>query len=320
MMPPMVRTTTSPSPKTGAFSEPRDGRPGSISRRALIAAGGAALAVSAIIVPAPASSAPKARLWERWTAHDPSSTDTVDHGAWDHLLARYLRESEDGINRFAYRDVTALDRALLEDYIARLTRLHVSTFGRPEQYAYWVNLYNATTVSLILSHYPVDSILDIDISPGLFRFGPWDAKLLAVEDEELTLNDIEHRILRPIWQDPRTHYALSCAALGCPNLAPHSFTAANTDALLESGARAYVNHKRGLEYRNGDLIVSKIYDWFREDFGGSEEGVIAHLRRYAAGDLARRLGRVNGIVRYRYDWTLNDAANDRGTQAKAASQ
>ena len=86
--------------------------------------------------------------------------------------------------------------------------------------------------------------------------------LLQIEDEEVSLNDIEHRILRPIWKDPRLHYALNCASLGCPNLQPESFHPGNVESLLNSGARDYINHPRGSLFENeDDLLLSKIYDW-----------------------------------------------------------
>ncbi len=250
--------------------------------------------------------APKARLWERWTAHDPSAKATLDHSAWDRFLARYSVESPDGILRVAYGRVTAEDRAALDAYIDALAGVPVSRLARPEQRAFWINLYNALTIQVILEHYPVETIRDIDISPGLFADGPWDKKLIEIEGERVSLNDIEHRILRPIWKDPRLHYAVNCASLGCPNLQVVAFTAATSDSLLDAGARAYVNHPRGASFENGRLRVSSIYAWFTEDFGDSEAGVIAHLRRYAEPALEAKLARLKTIDDHAYDWRLND--------------
>ena len=250
--------------------------------------------------------APAADLWPRWTAHDAASGLAVDHGAWSAFLGRYLVTAHpSGINRLRYEDVTPADRAGLAAYLDRLQAVPISRYRRPEQRAYWINLYNALTVRVVLDHLPVLTIRDIDISPGWFSDGPWDASLARVEGEPLTLNDIEHRILRPIWRDPRLHYAVNCASLGCPNLAPTAYTAANSEALLEQAARAYVNHPRGAAFRDGDLVVSSIYRWFQEDFGGSEAGVLRHLRRYAAGRLAERLRDHRGGLDHAYDWTLN---------------
>jgi hypothetical protein len=251
--------------------------------------------------------APKADLWPRWESHDPSSSVVVDHSAWDRFLNRYLiTDHPSGINRLRYGDVTAKDRQELGSYIDSLQGTPVSRLNRDEQMAYWINLYNAVTVKVILDHYPVSSITKIDLSSGLFSRGPWDAKLLEVEGEEVSLNDIEHRILRPIWQDPRVHYAVNCASIGCPNLQNLAYTAANLEVLLEKGAREYINHPRGASFQGKKLVLSSIYDWFQEDFGGSEEGVLRHLRRYAAAELAGRLDGYSGRIDYAYDWSLNE--------------
>ncbi len=254
-----------------------------------------------------ARAAPRAELWARWTAHDPASPATVDHGPWDRFLEAHVRPGADGVNRVAYAEVTAAGRRALAAYIDGLARVPIGRHRRPEQRAYWINLYNALTVRLVLDHLPVASIRDIDISPGFFADGPWGKKLVAVAGEAVSLDDIEHRILRPIWRDPRLHYALNCAALGCPQLLPQAFTAANAERLLERAARAYVNHPRGVRWDGGELVVSSIYAWYREDFGGGEAGVLAHLRRYAAPGLARRLEAADGIDGHAYDWRLNDA-------------
>ena len=252
--------------------------------------------------------APKAELWPRWQAHDPGSGASVDHGAWQRLLDSYLAPGADGVNRFAYGRVSPADREALNAYVAHLAATRVGALKRAEQLAYWINLYNALTVRLVLDHYPVASIRDIAISPGLFAVGPWGKPLIEVEGEALTLNDIEHRILRPIWGDPRIHYGVNCASIGCPDLQARAFTAETAEALLEAAARAYVNHPRGARVEAGRLTVSSIYAWFREDFGANEAGVIAHLKPYAVPELATALEAVEAIDAYEYDWALNDAA------------
>lgn len=251
--------------------------------------------------------APPARLWERWTAHDPQSSLRVDHAAWDGFLSRYRRAAPDGSARMAYRAVTPADREALEGYLSILVGVAVDRLSRPEQYAYWANLYNALTVRTVLFAYPVASIRDINLSGGVFVRGPWDVKLATVAGEGLTLNDIEHRILRPIWRDPRTHYVLNCASIGCPDIPARALTAATAEALLEQGARAYVNHPRGVGVLadGGGLRLSSIYNWFNEDFGG-EAGVMPHLLRYAAPPLAEAIRRAPRVAGFAYDWALND--------------
>ena len=255
--------------------------------------------------------APNAELWERWQAHDPLATRAVDHGvidhsAWGEFLAAYLRAGPDGVNRISYRTVSASHRDALKSYLARLTSLPISAYSRGEQRAYWVNLYNALTVELVLSRFPVDSIMDIGISPGLLAFGPWDKKLVRVEGEMLSLNDIEHRILRPIWKDPRLHYVLNCASVGCPNLPRRPLTAQNSEQMLDAAAREYINHPRGARVEDGKVVISKIYNWFSVDFGSDAPAILAHLRRFAHPPLAAALKDATRIDRFEYDWALND--------------
>ena len=196
----------------------------------------------------------------------------------------------------------------LAAYVAEMEAVAVSGLNRREQMAFWINLYNALTVKVILDHWPVSSIRDIDISPGLFSAGPWGKKLAVVEGEKIALDDIEHRILRPIWQDPRIHYAVNCASIGCPDLAPRPFTGDTADRMLTAAAETYVNSPRGARIdSDGRLVVSKIYDWFIDDFGGAEAGVLAHLAQYAGPDLKARLVGRREIDGHAYDWRINAA-------------
>ena len=249
--------------------------------------------------------APDAKLWDRWLAHDSTSTATIDFSAWDRLLMAYVSPSKSGVNHYDYAGVTPEDRKALEDFLARMTAVPISRHARPEQLPYWINLYNALTVRVILDHYPVDSIRDIDISPGFFSDGPWGKKLITVEGEDLSLNDIEHRILRPIWRDPRIHYAVNCAAIGCPNLQASAYTSQHVSSMLDAAARSYVNDTRGVFVAGGRVTVSKIYDWFHEDFGSTSDAVLAHLVQYAEPELAARLEAIGEIYDTAYDWSLN---------------
>ena len=256
-----------------------------------------------------AAAAPSADPWPRWEAHAAGSELAVDHDPWDAILAEVVRLGDDGVARVDYPALTGDPlRGRLDAYLARLAATPVSRLGRPEQQAFWINLYNALTLRVIRDHYPVESILDVDISPGLFSNGPWGAELIMVENEDLTLDDVEHRILRPLWMDPRIHYALNCASIGCPNLQGRAWRAATLDADLDAAATAYVNHARGFTTEDSDLIVSSIYDWFIADFGGDDDGVLHHLTRYADPERQALLRAANGIDDHQYDWALNDLA------------
>ncbi len=122
----------------------------------------------------------------------------------------------------------------------------------------------------------------------------------------LSLNDVEHRILRPIFNDNRVHYALNCASLGCPNLQPKAFTAENMEQMLDEGASSYINHPRGAQIVDGRLQLSSIYKWFKVDFGGSDQKVIVHLLHYAQDDLAQSLRSYQGKLSFAYNWKLNE--------------
>lgn len=266
------------------------------------------LTLSLLLLPFSLHAAPKADLWERWLEHDPASTQTINHTNWQQFLSNNLKVN--GSRSYLdYSDIPAADRALLADYLSLLSTTPISQFNRSEQQAFWINLYNALTVETILNHYPVSSITDIDISPGWFSNGPWGKKLIRVEATELSLDDIEHRILRPIWQDPRIHYAVNCASLGCPMLQPSAFTPENSEHLLNQGATAFINSSQGVTLSNKSITLSKIYDWFAKDFGRNETELLEHITQYAAPELKTILQQQPNIDRYQYDWQLNDIKN-----------
>ena len=240
-----------------------------------------------------------------------------DHAPWARLLEAHLEQGEGGApNRFDYGALKANgeDRAALRSYIASLEATDPGVLSRDEAFAFWVNLYNALTVEVVIDHYPVASIRDIAISPGLFSTGPWGKKLVTVAGRELSLDDIEHGILRPDFGDSRVHYAVNCASVGCPDLASRPYTGDELDAMLDRAARAYVNSPRGARVENGRLTASSIFKWYMKDFGGTEEGVLAELRKYAGPDLAAALENVSGVASYDYDWSLNDAAEPENRQ------
>lgn len=261
---------------------------------------------SSLLASAIALAAPSADLWPRWQAHNADSLETLSHQPWDAFLKKYAKTDEQGLNRLPYGDIKDEDKVQLDAYINDLQKTAISKYNRAEQRAYWTNLYNALTVQVVIDAYPVDSILDIDLSGGFFSKGPWKKKLLTIEGEAVSLDDIEHRILRPIWNDPLTHYSVNCASVGCPNLQPFAFTANNLEAKLTRAAFDFVNSPRGVAINeDGELIVSSIYHWFKDDFGRSDSAIIKHLSRYAKPSLAEQLRTIEDIEDHQYDWALN---------------
>lgn len=236
-----------------------------------------------------------------WKTADQEQIE-VSHDAWHSVLARYLSENKE-INLFDYAKVGAEDRLLLDRYIKTLAQTEVDLLTRAQQMAFWINLYNALTVQVILDHWPVESIKEI--RSGMFKPGPWDLPLLEVDGVELSLNDIEHRILRPTYQDPRIHFAVNCASFSCPDLASEPYLASNLESMLEAATRKYLSHSRGLNLAANELLLSSIFKWYRKDFAHSEQGLLDYLANYTAADISKRLKRWNGPINYRYDWSLN---------------
>ncbi|MEM9279248.1 MAG: DUF547 domain-containing protein [Pseudomonadota bacterium] len=239
-----------------------------------------------------------------WTKHDASSTIEVDHSAWDAFLGKYLSTDGRGVNRLAYSRVSGADKAALKDYLAALQAVDVTTLNRNEQYAYWLNLYNASTVNVALKHYPIKSILDIKSNALDFK-GPFNDKIAKVNGQSITLDTIESGIVRPIWNDPRLHYAFNCAAVTCPNLGKKAYRGKTINAQLNSAARSYINDPRGIRVENGKVKASKIFFWYEEDFGGSEAGILKHINKYAGPQLKTALKGKTDIAEYEYDWALN---------------
>jgi hypothetical protein len=263
-----------------------------------------AATLAALLVAAPALAdpfVPKADLWPRWQRSGAGAP--IDYGEWATFLARYRSVGADGVARVAYGKVTGADRARLDAFVRRLEAAPVDRMTRTEQLAYWINLYNAATVRLVVDRYPVTTIRKID--GGLFNLGPWNTPLLKVAGATLTLNDIEHRIIRPIYADARIHFAVNCAAIGCPDLAAKPYVAAHLDDQLDTAARAFVNHPRGLRLDRGRLAGSSIFDWYAVDFGGPRR-VVSTLRKYANDKTGLLLQGRATIDRFSYDWTLND--------------
>ena len=251
---------------------------------------------------------PDAELaFPQFAQSDDASTSVIDNTVWNAFLSRYLVAGEDGVNRVRYGAVTPDDRAGLNDYIASLETLDFAAYSSDEQLGAWINLYNAVTVALILDHYPLKSIRAIKSSPFDFD-GPWDNKQVTVSGEALSLNDIEHGVIRAVYNDPRIHYAVNCASIGCPNLRPTAYDGATIDDALNEQASAYINHLRGVAVDDkGRVTASKIYAWYREDFGETEADVLNHVRKFAKPSLADALNGVTKIHRHEYDWSLNAA-------------
>ena len=235
------------------------------------------------------------------SAPAPIAVDQAD-ASYANFLKTYISE-KDGINFVAYGDVTPAHHAELKAYITSLEQQGPAGMSDGEIKAYWFNVYNAKTIDIILDNYPLKSIRSL----GALNRGPWDKKVLNVKGVgTMSLNDVEHGTLRKMYKEPRIHYAVNCASYGCPNLKSTVWKASTLEADLTEAAIAYINHPRGVRVENGKVIASKIFDWYKVDFGNSKAGMLEHFRKYAKGDLASQIKSATDISKFEYNWDLNE--------------
>ena len=233
------------------------------------------------------------------------------HAPWSRLLERFVNDGS-----VDYRGL-ARERAALDAYLQSLERTsksELAALAREDRLAFWINAYNAYTVALVLDHYPIDSIWDVTPwwkrplgGPFAVDFIPL-GHLVSGADVQMSLNDIEHGILRKQFTEPRIHFAIVCASKGCPRLARRAFEGNALDAQLDAVAREFLSDtaKNRFDAEANVLYVSPIFDWFAEDFaaGGGPAG---WFWRYREG--SRRDAPDTPKIRYTtYDWSLNEAA------------
>jgi hypothetical protein len=234
---------------------------------------------------------------------------TVDHGALDRLLTRYV----DAEGQVDYAGVQASSDTLLVPYLEMLAATDPANLSRDGKLAFWINAYNAYTLKLIVDHYPVESINDIKpgAGPQIPKVNsPFQLDVGAVADTVRSLDDIEHQVIRQRFDEPRIHFALVCAAVSCPRLRLDAYTANALDAQLDDQARTflYTDDKNEVPAADEDGVIrlSRIFKWFDEDFGGSKASTQRFLAPYFDGDVRRNLENAAYDVDYlSYDWSLN---------------
>jgi hypothetical protein len=250
-----------------------------------------------------------------------AAAQTFDHShaAWTTLLQKHvvlLRGGQASQVRYA---AFAADRAALKAYLDTLSAVNETTFNgwsKPQHAALLINAYNAFTVELILTKYPdLKSIKDL----GGLLSTPWKPKWVPLLGGKVSLDDIEHEMLRKRgrYDDPRVHFAVNCASIGCPALREEAFVADRLDAQLDEQTLRFMSDRSRNRFRNGKLEVSKIFDWFGEDWRLGHRGITSlpmFLARYAdqladaAADRDRIRAQQADITFLDYDWKLNDAA------------
>lgn len=248
--------------------------------------------------------APKAVYDSYWDKSNESNSSTINNDDFNRFLSKYAK-MDNGITKISYAKVSKNDKQSLKTYIDTLANIPILSYAKSEQQAYWINLYNALTIYVILETYPIKSIKES--YGGAFKSGPWNKKLLTVEGREISLNDIEHRILRPIWKDTRVHFLVNCASLGCPNLLLSAITANTYEKIADQAAREFINHSRAITIEGNKLILTSLVDWYKEDFGSTIDNIIAYFMKYANPQTQEKLKQYKDKkILYQYDWGLNN--------------
>ena len=225
-----------------------------------------------------------------------ASVTVVDNSIYGELLEKYV--SDGTVNYAGFKT----EEAKLDRYLEILEQVDPEKLPRKEQFAFYANTYNAWTIKLILSGYPgVTSIKDL----GTLLKSPWKKEIVRIDESVVSLDHVEHKILRPRYQDPRVHFAINCAAKSCPPLRPEPFSGNILDQQLDDSTRSFINDPKSFRLENNELYVSRIFKWFSEDFN---EDIIGFFLKYATGDLKKDLEDNSSRIKVKYlpyDWSLN---------------
>ncbi len=232
--------------------------------------------------------------------------DAVDHSEWDRLLRKYV--DRDGMVDYAGWKASESDRAALGQYLAVLGAADpTAETSKAGRLAFWINAYNALTVHGILDVYPTSSIRNH--TARLVGYNIWDDLLLPVGDQKYSLNQIEHEILRKL-DEPRIHFAIVCASIGCPRLLDRAYTPAALESQLAENTRDFFSRERNfqVDLQRRRVKVSSILNWFAEDFGPTPQKGLAGLAEYLPDGAARRLVEQGdfSVSFLGYDWSLNE--------------
>lgn len=231
--------------------------------------------------------------------------DAIGHSAWDQLLRKYV--DRDGMVNYSAWKASEGDRATLKSYLASLgAGVPAVTNSREGSIAFWINAYNALTVHGILDVYPTSSIRNY--TAKVVGYNIWDDLLLPVGDRKYSLNQIEHEILRKSGE-PRIHFAIVCASIGCPRLLNEAYTAERLEEQLAANTRDFFARRKNFQVDRPHrrIEVSAILDWFGNDFGSTPQKALARLATYMPDEATRQLvsSEDYSVSFIEYDWGLN---------------
>jgi len=242
----------------------------------------------------------------------PAASDSV--GPDNSLFTQILRENvKDGLVN--YKAIKADKR--FADYVALLEKTDPSTISKINRLAFWINVYNAFTIKIVVDQYPIKSIMNIAAHVSPFGKSNFEKKVVTINGMKYSLNDLENNIIRP-YGDPRIHFAINCAALSCPPIRAEAFEPARLNEQLEEQTRNFLNNpeKNSFDFTKKQAMLSKIFDWFKEDFEKYTTSVPDFVSRYLPAEQGRQLrsaGKSFKIDHHDYNWDLNDTATGSGT-------
>jgi len=228
--------------------------------------------------------------------NDFGNENPTDHTEWTALLQQHVNE-EGLVNYKGFiKDSTKLNR-----YLKILTsKIPNNNWSKNAQLAYWINVYNAFTVKLVVDNYPIESIKDI--KKGIpFISSVWDIKFIPLNSELIDLNEVEHGILRKQFSEPLIHFAINCASISCPSLLNEAYTAIKLEAQLTKMTKAFLADKKRNIVTENQLQLSKIFSWFKGDFV-KELSLIDFLNLYAP----LKISNEATIEHLPYNWQLNE--------------
>lgn len=229
----------------------------------------------------------------------------LQHSAWTQILKTYV--SEQGAKTAVHYEKLKQNPAELKAYLEELSSVNAADFKKwpkEDQMAFWINSYNAFTLQLILDHYPVKSIKDI----GGFFSSPWKIRFFTLLGEKRHLDEIEHEILRKKFNEPRVHFALNCASIGCPPLRREAYRGADLSSQLQEQAKVFLNDSDRNRYdpEKKTAFISKIFDWFEEDFGSGDAEVLGFIYPFIQKPGVDVETFKSFKIKYLdYDWGLN---------------
>jgi hypothetical protein len=224
------------------------------------------------------------------------ANNDIDNSIYSLLLKKHVNGGRVNYNGFKK------DEKLLDEYLSILSKTDAKTLSKNRRFAFYINVYNAFTIKLILTKFPgVNSIKEI----GGFFSNPWSKKFILLQGKSVSLDHIEHDILRPEFKDPRVHFAINCASKSCPPLLNEPFKGSILDSQLDDQAKKFINDSKNTYFKGDTLFISKIFKWFKDDFSNNP---MIFIKQYASTELKEKLDLQKDSITLRYmdyDWSLN---------------